>query len=312
MNKKKILVIGSLNMDMVVNMSQMPRVGETVTGESITYFPGGKGANQAYAAGRLGGNVTMLGAVGNDEHGNALTSSLASVGVDVSRILVSNAHHTGTASIYVDQNGDNAIVVIPGANAACNVSYLKANDAAFEACDIVLLQMEIPADAVFYSIKRAKELGKLVVLNPAPISGPLPDEIVSLVDYLAPNETELIKLTGLPDTSLANINLGRETLLAKGTQHLLITLGEKGAMIASKTEQEIYPTRKVKAIDTVAAGDCFIAAFVVGISEGKTIADAIRFANAASSITVTRIGAQASIPSRDEVNACLLTGEWTC
>lgn len=298
---KKILIIGSLNMDMVISMKHMPVVGETVLGGDPTYIPGGKGANQAYAAGNLGGNAAMLGCVGNDSHGRALLDSLKRSGMDCSGLPMMEQYPTGMAVIYVNGEGNNSIVVIAGANRACDVDYLKAHDEMIRESDYVIFQMEIPYEAVYYGIRRAKELGKTVILNPAPAPDKLPDEILEKVDYLTPNETEIAKLTGKPDERMENIKLGAEELLRKGVKNILVTLGNQGAMLLNQEGVQCYPTRKVDAVDTTAAGDCFNAAFVVGLSEGMTNAEAIQFANTASSIAVTRKGAQSSIPTREEV-----------
>ena len=210
--KKGILVIGSLNMDLSIDLAKMPVTGETILGRGIAYKAGGKGANQACAAGKLGGRVRMLGCVGQDEFGQKLVKSLSESGVETDYIKESRDLPTGTAVIYVDDNGDNSIVVIPGANMACDIEYLKEQDEQFHWCDYVVLQMEIPYEAVWYSVKRAKELGKMVILNPAPAPDEIPEEILSLVDYLTPNETEIIALNG---KSKDDIREGAEKLLSR-------------------------------------------------------------------------------------------------
>lgn len=299
---KKILIIGSLNMDMVIGMKHMPVVGETVFGENPLYIPGGKGANQAYTAGSLGGNAAMLGCLGKDSHGRALLENMKKSGIDCSGISMLEEYPTGMAVIYVNEEGNNSIVVIAGANKACDVEYLKSHDEMIRESDYVIFQMEIPCEAVFYGIERAKELGKTVILNPAPAPENLPDEILEKVDYLTPNETEIVKLTGKTEETLESIQAGAKELLGKGVKNILVTLGSQGAMLVNEEGVHQYPTRKVDAVDTTAAGDCFNAAFVVGLSEGMSNAQAIRFANTASSIAVTRKGAQSSIPTREEVD----------
>ncbi len=302
--KKKILLIGSLNMDLVIEMKRMPLVGETVAGESLAYIPGGKGANQAYAAARLGGAVTMLGCVGSDQMGDALLESLKESGAEISQIRRSADTPTGMAMIYVNQEGNNSIVVLSGANACCDISYLQEKDTLFAEADYVMLQMEIPREAVFYAARRAKELGKTVILNPAPAPSPkdLPADLWAQIDYLTPNETELAALCG--EESLCGqeqVLKGAAKLLAKGVGNVLVTLGEKGALLINRQGEAFFPARAVAAADTTAAGDCFHGAFVVSLAEGKERADAIAFANLASSIAVTRKGAQSSIPAREEV-----------
>lgn len=296
--KKGILVIGSLNMDLSIDLAKMPVTGETILGRGIAYKAGGKGANQACAAGKLGGRVRMLGCVGQDEFGQKLVKSLSESGVETDYIKESRDLPTGTAVIYVDDNGDNSIVVIPGANMACDIEYLKEQDEQFHWCDYVVLQMEIPYEAVWYSVKRAKELGKMVILNPAPAPDEIPEEILSLVDYLTPNETEIIALNG---KSKDDIREGAEKLLSRGVSNVIATLGDRGTLLVNRYGETFYPARKVVSVDTTAAGDCFNGAMVAALAEGQSEAEAILFANIASSIAVTRKGAQESLPIREEV-----------
>lgn len=296
--KKGILVIGSLNMDLSIDLAKMPVTGETILGRGIAYKAGGKGANQACAAGKLGGRVRMLGCVGQDEFGQKLVKSLSESGVETDYIKESRDLPTGTAVIYVDDNGDNSIVVIPGANMACDIEYLKEQDEQFHWCDYVVLQMEIPYEAVWYSVKRAKELGKMVILNPAPAPDEIPEEILSLVDYLTPNETEIIALNG---KSKDDIREGAEKLLSRGVSNVIATLGDRGALLVNRYGETFYPARKAVSVDTTAAGDCFNGAMVAALAEGQSEAEAILFANIASSIAVTRKGAQESLPIREEV-----------
>ena len=303
--KKKILIIGSLNMDMVIGMKCMPQVGETVLGNNIAYIPGGKGANQAYAARMLGGNAAMLGCVGLDSHGDVLKENMKKCGTDSQGIVQMKEHPTGMAVIYVNEDGDNSIVVIAGANSACDISWLNQNEDKIRECDYVIFQMEIPHETVYYGISKAKELGKTVVLNPAPAPDCIPDEILSKVDYLTPNETEVMKLTGRTDVSMESIIAGAEELHGRGVKNVLVTLGDKGALLLNENGGHLYSGRRVNAVDTTAAGDCFNGAFVVGLSEGMSHEEAICFANTASSVAVTRKGAQSSIPTREEVDAIL-------
>ena len=296
--KKGILVIGSLNMDLSIDLAKMPVTGETILGRGIAYKAGGKGANQACAAGKLGGRVRMLGCVGQDEFGQKLVKSLSESGVETDYIKESRDLPTGTAVIYVDDNGDNSIVVIPGANMACDIEFLKEQDEQFHWCVFVVLQMEIPYEAVWYSVKRAKELGKMVILNPAPAPDEIPEEILSLVDYLTPNETEIIALNG---KSKDDIREGAEKLLSRGVSNVIATLGDRGALLVNRYGETFYPARKVVSVDTTAAGDCFNGAMVAALAEGQSEAEAILFANIASSIAVTRKGAQESLPIREEV-----------
>lgn len=300
---KKILVIGSLNMDMVIPIEQMPLKGETILGGNITHIPGGKGANQACAVGKLGGSGVMLGCVGNDQFGNDLCENLMRAGVDVTHIGKVEQISSGIAVILVDAEGSNSIVVAPGTNSECDVQYLKKHDEVLRECDFVIFQMEIPKDAIWYGISRAKELGKTVILNPAPAPEFISEEILQKIDYITPNEVEVVKLAGLEGDSLDVIKEAAGSLLQKGIANVLVTLGSRGVMLMKEGYCEIFPARKVDAIDTTAAGDCFNGAFAVGLSEGMSVEESIAFGNLASSIAVTRKGAQSSIPDRSEVDA---------
>ena len=296
----KILVAGSLNMDLRFSMKRMPLEGETVLADGLLYNPGGKGANQAAAAAKLGGDVAMLGAVGRDGFGDVLAKSLADCGCDVSALRRVSAP-TGTACIYVDEQGRNSIVVIAGANAYCDTEYLKECEDALETCDILMLQLEIPYDAVWYLAKKAHALGKTVILNPAPAPDEIPESVLKCVDWLTPNETELSRLTGMPCEEPSEIGEAAAKLQAMGVKNVLVTVGSRGAYLCTAEGAELIPTEKVKAVDTTAAGDCFNGAFAVALSEGQAPEDAVRFANKAASLSVTREGAQASLPSREEI-----------
>jgi ribokinase len=303
--QKRILVIGSANIDMITQVKEMPVAGETVLGNGLQRIPGGKGANQACAVGSLGGNVIMLGCIGDDEFGQMQKVALQSRNVDISSLNVSSKLNTGIALINVNAQKDNSIVVIPGANEECDVEYLKREDIHFRECDYVLLQMEIPYETVYYAINRAYELGKVIILNPAPAPDRIPDDILSKIDYITPNETEIFKLTKIAGTEVTELEKAGSLLLSKGVKNVIVTLGEKGACLINKNATEVFTTRKVQAVDTTAAGDCFNGAFTVALAEGKSEKEAIDFANIASSIAVTREGAQSSIPLRDEVIALL-------
>ncbi len=303
--KDRILVVGSLNMDMVIEMKKMPRIGESVMGRNITYIPGGKGGNQAFAAGKLGNRVMMLGCVGNDDIGKALVANLSEIGVDVSNVSYISEETTGMAVIYVSETGDNSIVVVPGANSACDIEFLHENEKLFRMADYIIFQLEIPFETVFHGIRKAKEMGKTVILNPAPAPEPeeIPEDIWGMIDYLTPNETETAKLSGIDDISDEGIQKGAARLLEKGVKNVLVTMGKKGAFLANRSAKVFYPARKAEAVDTTAAGDCFNGAFVTGLSEGMGIQDAVQFANIAASIAVERKGAQSSLPGREEVNS---------
>ena len=300
--QKKVLVVGSLNMDLVTEMDRMPDVGETVLGSELRYIPGGKGANQACAVGKLGGSVKILGCIGDDEFGRIQKEALINSNVDVTNLKISNCHNTGTALIYINADGDNSIVVIPGANTECDIEYLKQKDALFQECDIVMLQMEIPYDAIYYAIHRAKELKKTVILNPAPAPEAIPDETIKMIDYLTPNETELLKMMNGTGLDLESVETAAQKLRERGANNVIVTLGERGALHTNAEETVIYPVRKVKAKDTTAAGDSFVGALAVALAEGKSTQEAIEFANIVSSVVVTQKGAQSSIPERRSID----------
>ena len=296
---KKILVIGSLNVDMVVKVPHMPAAGETILAGNMESVPGGKGANQAYAAGRLGARVTMFGAVGSDSYADIEKKSLASAGVDISHLLVREGKSTGLAWITVNDEGDNSIVVIPGANATVSEQDIADNENLLRDCDIVLCQLEIPLKTVVYAAKRAKELGKTVILDPAPVPQEFPEELFSYVDIIKPNETEAAQLLGEP---VGNYEEASDKLRAEGVKSVLITLGSKGAYINSESEgKHLMPVRQVPVVDTTAAGDSFTAALAVRLAAGSSLVQAVRYANEVAAIVVTRKGAQTSIPNAEEV-----------
>lgn len=303
--ERNILIVGSLNMDMTICMKRMPQKGETVMGKNLSYIPGGKGANQACASGKLGGRTTMLGCVGKDSFGKRQLENLKKNNIEISNIKEMETQPTGTAVIYVEDKGDNSIVVIAGANACCDREYLLEHDFLFYSHDYFVFQMEIPYETVYYGITRAKELGKTTILNPAPAPDEIPDKILNKIDYLIPNETELIKLSGFSSISEENIRKGARILLSRGVKNVIVTLGDKGVFLVNQNTEKIFPARKVQAIDTTAAGDCFNGAFAVALAEGRKLEEAISFANLASSIAVTRKGAQSSIPDRKEVEALI-------
>lgn len=299
---KKILVIGSLNMDMVIPVKELPQKGETILGGSPAHIPGGKGANQACAAGKLGGAVTMLGKVGQDGMGRALKENLAAAGVEVTHVEETPDAPTGMAVIYVGETGSNSIVVIPGANGLCDAAFIEANEELIAAHDIIVLQLEIPYDGVFRAIQLAKKHGRLVVLNPAPAPDSLPPEVIASLDYFTPNETEMARIAGLPVGGVEEAIAAGKKLVEAGVGTVLATLGEAGALLVTKETAQVLPTLRVQAVDTTAAGDTFNGAFVTALAEGMSQEEAIAFGNKAAAISVTRKGAQTSIPSREEVD----------
>ena len=296
---KKILVVGSLNVDMVVRVPHMPAAGETILAEKADTVPGGKGANQAYAAGKLGAQTIMFGAVGNDRYAEIEKKSLQSAGVDVSRLIVRADFDTGLAWITVNDAGDNSIVVVPGANKTLSEKDIADNDDLLHSCDIVLCQMEIPVQTVLCAARRAKELGKTVILDPAPVPKDFPAELYTYVDIIKPNETELSLLTG---AASSDYEKGADILRSRGVKNVIVTLGGAGAFVNSETEgKHMLTVRPVPVVDTTAAGDSFTAALAVRLASGSSLLQAVRYANEVATIVVTRKGAQTSIPTAEEV-----------
>ena len=292
-------------MDFVVEVDKAPVTGETLLGKSFTLVPGGKGANQAYAIGKLGTNVSMLGAVGNDNYGQQLLSNLNSVHVDTSSVQMLEGVPTGCAFITVDQTGDNSIIVISGANEKITESMIYEHEALIDAADIIVLQLEIPVNVVTLVAKLAHQKGKLVILDPAPAIPNISDELLSVTDIMKPNETEIQILTGKEIHSQEDLLEGANLLLSKGARMVIVTLGGKGSLLVTKEKTASFQALPVKAIDTTAAGDSFTAALAVSLAEGKEIEDAIRYAHLVSSIVVTKKGAQTSIPDQTEITKFL-------
>lgn len=300
---KKILVIGSLNMDTVVKTPYMPKSGETLTGTGVSLVPGGKGANQAYAVGKLGGDVSMIGAVADDSFGQMLITNLESVGVNTDAISVMKGETTGQAFITVDASGDNSIILIGGTNALVSKALIDANRSLVEACDILMMQLEIDPKVVEYAKDLAISLGKMVILDPAPAKANLPESIWKGVEFIKPNETELEILVGRALNNEIERKEAAEELIQKGVKNVMVSLGGDGCLLVNKDGCRFFPARKVVAVDTTAAGDCFTASFAYALSKGESVEEAISFGQKASAIAVTRKGAQTSIPSLEEVLA---------
>lgn len=298
---KKILVVGSLNMDVVLETPRMPQMGETIAGKNISFIPGGKGANQAYAIGKLGGNVAMIGAVGVDESGSILKRNLQSAGVEVDGIESITEVPTGQAYIMVDEEGDNSIILIAGTNGLVTEDMIKRHIDIVKNCDIIVMQMEIPVEVICYVKKLAKEMGKVVIIDPAPAKADFPQELWEDVDYIKPNETELGILTDMVIDSVEVAKIGARKMLEKGVQHVLVSMGSEGCLFVSKNEEIFYPANKVKAVDTTAAGDSFTAAFALALSQDKSYEEAVYFGQKVAAVVVTRKGAQTSIPTIEEV-----------
>lgn len=302
---EKILVIGSINMDFAVRVKERPKGGETVLAERMALIPGGKGANQAYACAALGADTAMLGCVGDDSYGDRLISSLAASGADTNRIVRLPGVSTGIALISIDSRGENSITVVPGANGLVGRSHIDENLDAIRECGVVVLQMEIPTDTVVYAAKRAHQLGKRVILDPAPAPDPFPEEVLACLDVIKPNEHELALIAGLPDEA-ASIRPGAEKLLALGAKNVVVTLGREGAYVcAADGTRKLLPVADVPVVDTTAAGDTFTAAMALRLAQGHSLCDAVAYANRVATIVVQREGAQSSIPLQSELRQLL-------
>lgn len=297
---KKILVVGSINMDLVTVVSKTPKIGETILGKSFDQIAGGKGANQAVAMARLGADVSMIGRVGSDSFGEVLTKGMKKDGLGVEGIEKIEGVSTGIASIVVDDDAHNSIIVVPGANFEINESDIDRHKNLYEKADIVVHQLETPLNVVEYSLKMAKSMGKITILNPAPAKE-LSDEIIENVDYLIPNETELELLSGMEIKGEEDVVAASRILMEKGVKKLVVTLGSEGSMYIDENVTKKVKAYTVEAVDTTAAGDSFIGGLTVAISRGETFAEAMEFATKVGAITVTRRGAQTSLPTMEEL-----------
>ena len=296
---KNICVIGSLNMDLVVNVDTMPKPGQTIIGSNFKEVPGGKGANQAVAMARLNGNVSMIGKVGEDGFGQTLINSLKNDKVDTTYIQTAKGA-TGVALITVDKNAQNSIVVSPGANFEVKEDDIDNNIEAIKNSDIVVLQLETPLDTIKYALNKAKELNKYTILNPAP-AVKLDDEIIKNVDLLTPNETELEIISGVSIETEEDIQKAAQIMIEKGVKELIVTLGSKGSLYINKEKSMFKKAYKVEAVDTTAAGDSYTGALAVALSQDKNIEDAMDFASKVGALSVLKEGAQSSLPTLEDV-----------
>jgi ribokinase len=306
-----IVVIGSLNMDFVIAVDRLPLPGETILGRNFRMIPGGKGANQAYAAAKLARNgtgVRMLGRVGADSFGSALKANLSGVGVDVRAVLETDSEATGVACIHVDAAGQNSITVAPGANGVLSAADIASERSTIAGARCVLLQLEVPLEAVAEGLREARRVGATCILDPAPARA-LPKEILELVDIATPNENEACVLAGVPPkrvNAAEAIALGQK-IRDLGVRAVVGKLGDQGCVYCGPDGTLSAPPFAMHAVDSTAAGDTFNAALAVSLAEGAEMQDALRFANAAAAISVTRAGAQTSAPARAEVDSLLAT-----
>ncbi|MCK9282246.1 MAG: ribokinase [Melioribacteraceae bacterium] len=302
--KESILVVGSTNMDMVVRTDSFPRPGETLLGKKFQTFPGGKGANQAVGAAKLGAKTKFISKMGKDQFADELIENLKSCSVCVENILIDENDSTGIAIIMVNSEGENEIVVISGTNMKLTPEEIESKKELFTQSKVLLLQLEIPVETIVKAKELALQNGMTVILNPAPACK-LEDSIFEGIDYLTPNETELEILSGKSVNSIDEVKLAAYSMLEKGIKNVIVTLGDKGSMLINKEKAQLFEPYKVNVIDTTAAGDAFNAGLAYSISKDIPIEDAIHFSNAVAASAVTKMGAQSSMPELSEVNSLL-------
>lgn len=300
----KLVVLGSINADHILNLDSFPTPGETVTGNQYQVAFGGKGANQAVAAGRSGANIAFIACTGEDDIGERVRQQLANDRIDVAPVSVVAGESTGVALIFVNGEGENVIGIHAGANAALSPALVEAQKARIAQADALLMQLESPLESVMLAAKIAHQHQTQVILNPAP-ARELSDELLALVDIITPNETEAEKLTGIRVENDDDAVKAAQALHSKGIDTVIITLGSRGVWASVKGEGQRVPGFKVQAIDTIAAGDTFNGALITALLEDKPLNEAIRFAHAAAAIAVTRKGAQPSVPWREEIDEFL-------
>jgi ribokinase len=300
-----VLVVGSANVDFTIATTRLPAPGETVSGGTLLVNHGGKGANQAVAARRLGAEVRFIGCVGDDAAGAGIRAQLAREGIGVGGLATVREVATGTALIVVDADGRNQIAVAPGANHRLTVDHLAARVDDFAWAQVVVCQLETPVATALWALEEAKRRRLVTVLNPAPIV-PVPDALWPLVGYLTPNAGEAARLSGHPTDTPAGVRAAAHALLSRGPGAVIVTLGERGALIWEAGREHEAPAPAVDVVDTTGAGDAFNGALAVALGEGRDLPDAVDFANRAGALACTRRGAQDSLPRREDVEA----GRW--
>jgi ribokinase len=304
MPQAKIVVVGSSNTDMVIKTARIPEPGETVLGGRFLMTAGGKGANQAVAAARLGAEVTFVARVGSDIFGEAAIRNFETDGIRTECVSRDEETPSGIALIFVDETGENAIAVAPGANARLTPEDVARAESRIAEADLLLLQLEVPLETVRTAIEIARRYGRRVLLNPAPAQ-PVPEELLRQVDLLTPNETEAERLLGGRDAGLGGVAATAQELCNRGVGTVIVTMGKEGAFVVGSGAEYHVPGRRMTAVDTTGAGDAFSGALACALAEGRDLRAAIDFAIAASALAVTRMGAQASLPHRDEVERLL-------
>lgn len=300
----KIVVVGSFNTDLTSYMKRMPAPGETVSGDRFVTGPGGKGSNQAVAAARLGAQVTFVGRIGQDVFAPLALNLWQQEGINTEYVVQDPDHSTGVAPIFVDENGENSIVVVLGANLAVSRQDVDRAEAAIAAADVVMTQLEIDPDTTAYALRVARKHGVHTILNPAPAQH-LPPEVTALADFITPNQTELATLSGL---ATAPVEEMARSLLVSDTQTVVCTLGSAGAQYVRRRDSGTVPTFKVDVVDTTGAGDAFNGGLAVALAEDRSLAEAITFANATAALCVTRPGTAPSMPRREQVDALIGAG----
>jgi len=304
MSKKTIIVVGSSNTDMIIQLDRIPRPGETILGGEFTSAAGGKGANQAVGAARAGGQVTFIARVGQDMFGDQAVAGFTKEGINADHVTRDPSRPSGVALIFVAKDGENSIAVAGGANGELSPADVKEAANLFAGAGMLVMQLETPLVTVQAAADLAAKAGVRVILNPAPARA-IPDQLLKKVSIITPNETEAELLTGIKVDSEAAASNAADKLLARGVKTAIITLGSRGAFVAGDGVGKLVPGFKVKAVDTTAAGDTFNGALAVALVEGKTLENSVRFANAAAAISVTRLGAQTSVPTRREIEELL-------
>lgn len=302
--KPTILVVGSTNTDMVIKADHLPAPGETILGGHFFMNPGGKGANQAVAAKRLGGEVTFIAKTGNDIFGGRSIQLFKEEGIDITHMIIDAEHPSGVALITVDKNAENCIVVASGANATLSPADLGPATELIKKAGIVLMQLEIPLETVLYVALIAKAQGAQVILNPAPAC-PLDEALLTCISIITPNKKEAEMLSGISINDMVSTASAARAIREKGVETVIITLGATGAYISNKDMDVLIPSHAVNAVDTTAAGDVFNGALAVALSEGIPLKQAVAFACKAASISVTRLGAQSAAPHRSEIESIL-------
>ena len=307
--KPKICVVGSSMIDLISKVPRLPKLGETLVGSSFHLGYGGKGANQAVRAAKLGAQVTMVNKVGRDVFGEGTLKNYQEQGIDTTHVMFDESRFSGVAPIFVDDNAQNFIVIVPGANSGLSPADVQSARQVILDADILICQLEIPIETTLEAFRVAKSGNVRTILNPAP-AAPIPDELLQLADIFAPNETETELLTDLPVGTLAEAEVAARKLLSRGTKTVILTLGERGALLVDKDTVESIPAVKVDAVDPTGAGDAFVGSLAVYLGEGLSLRDAIRRANAVAALSVTRIGTQVSFPKRAEADDFLKQHGW--